>query len=960
MATMVQTPEIANTEISGLQAIQRPEAQSGLGAFLQGMLPTANAELTKYQDENRAKNIALGMNDQLNKVHREVSILDKRNYEYGHQYQSVQDGQATLQKQFVTDVDSIDTADPDAANKVFEIGRKYMDSTVENIHNSNLPTDLKESLYQSTLKENAVYQQMINKKLQQLTADAEYNTRLKMTSMLTRDLLTKEFDVSSLQELIGSFKEKVARGMRDSVVQVWDESTQRFELKQPSAADIQKETSSRLKAAFTHTLSTLKASGTAEDLERVQQLYDVADMLIDQDLDLATYVKGVAAETQAQVESNNDSYKSREVEEEITGWEMNPETLSKDVLDAAIAKVSADKSISIGAQTNAIRQYLNAYQRVNKAILSSKITDVSLYESPLQYQAIGKSEETWSKDWVAKALTDHNGDPTAAGYAIMVQGGNAGGVYSGTHVKAGSEIFFKSLIGSVSMTDAEAKSDEYYKYRQESFAKASALYKQYKQGNGSKAIDMLSGIDDKYRYAFEAVLDNGGTLAQVREAMKSPVAVSEKFKYYDTALDSVATSGEDLLNLRSGTLGGDGGRFGRNMADAIEDDYKTFFHTAGKVSKSHLVTKVDGVSPHGFLAASRSSLLMPSAGGYNSTITTAGIRKQMANYKVGSTGEPLHETYISKAIDVQREAIAKQYGTRPENMVVTIDDTGQVQFHAYKITKDFGGLTTGQAERVNTNANGLMSGGVVSMARIKADAEKLLRNDRAHRATTAGNNERISGTRIGQSVIIDRSSGSRRGIGVKVNGLYAEGLGGNVDLAKDWVNHMSAYEGFVSQPRSVTDQNTGKVSRVYAMGVTENSMGDEKTKQMFRAAAGDPQRLMDIQGGFMKSYYKKLDMPTMLRRAGVPAPTSGAYPTQFKRSLMLMYDAAWHGHRGALDRPAKGRNSLMEAMTAGSYSQGLALLKNTSIYDRKNPKGNLRNAWMVESLRQHYKAIGKL
>ena len=109
----------------------------------------------------------------------------------------------------------------------------------------------------------------------------------------------------------------------------------------------------------------------------------------------------------------------------------------------------------------------------------------------------------------------------------------------------------------------------------------------------------------------------------------------------------------------------------------------------------------------------------------------------------------------------------------------------------------------------------------------------------------------------------------------------------------------------------------------------------------------------------MRAYYKNLDMPTMLKRAGVPAPSGAAYPPQFKRSLMLMYDAGWHGHRGALDKPAKGRNSILEAMNAKSYSQGLALLKNTSVYDRKNPTGNLRNKWMEESLRQHYNALGR-
>lgn len=138
MPTMIQNPEIAGTEISGLQPVMREGAQSGLGSFLQGLLPAINDEVKKYQDENASKNIALGMSDEMNKVHREVSWLDRRNYTYGHQYQSVQNGQAILQKKFTDDVAGIDHTDPEAANRIFDIGREYMASTVQNVYDLSL------------------------------------------------------------------------------------------------------------------------------------------------------------------------------------------------------------------------------------------------------------------------------------------------------------------------------------------------------------------------------------------------------------------------------------------------------------------------------------------------------------------------------------------------------------------------------------------------------------------------------------------------------------------------------------------------------------------------------------------------------------------------------------------------------------------------------------------------------
>lgn len=949
--SMVKTPEIASTEISGLQPILRPAGKNNLGAFLSSVLPAVNTEITKYKDENKAKNIALGMNDQLNGVHRDVSLLDRQNYEYGLNYQYVQSGQAALQKKFQNDIDTVDptTADPDA---LFKIGKEYMDATVDNIYNSKLPTELKESLYQSTMKENAVYQQMINKKMQQIASDAEYKTRLDSTAMLARDLRTKEFDVPSLKLQVQTFKEKIASGMRGKAIQVWDEGTQSFTTKEPTAAEIQKETSLRLKAAFTNTLDTLKASGKAEDIQRLQQLSEVADMLIDEDLDLSTYVQSKATAYQAEIEANNDSYKSREVEQMISGWELDPTTLDAETLNSEIARINSDESLSIEARTKFINQYQNAYTSITKSVLSSKATDVTLYDTPSQYEAIGKTEEAWEKDWVAQYQKMYQGDPNRAGYEIMVKGGS-GGEYSGGLVKRGSEIFFRSLLGSVSMTDAEAAKDPYYKTREENFNRAAALYNTYKQQNGTKAIDMLSGIDEKYRAAFETVMENGGTLADVRAAFKAPVQMTDSYKYYDTARDGVTA---DMLGLRKEVLGGTGGTRFKNMADTLEQPYVDMVKEVLGTSKHAYVSNIRGTSPYALLSAAKGDILLNSPAGYSSTIMPQRARKAINNYKIEGTNTPLGNQYIGKAIDAQREAIAKNYNVRPDNVIVRIDDTGQTaQFYAYKTEKTWGGIREGEAVLANGNANGVLSGGVISMARIKTQAEGLYRADNVRKQSP-----RLDQTRVGSSVIIDQSTGSKRGVAVKVNAEYAEAMGGNIDLAKDWVAHMSRYEGFVSQPRVVADANTNKRSTIYAMGVTEANMSDDATRRAFREAAGNPQKLMDLQGNFAKRYYKNLNMNSYAQKVGIPAPTSGPYPPQYKRSLMMLYDGAWHGWKGALDKPAQGRAGLISAMNAPTYSQGLALLKNTSIYNRKDGSKSPRNRWMEESLRQHYKAMGKL
>ena len=954
MPTMIQAPDIVGTEVSGLQPVMRPSTQSGLGSFLQGLMPAVSTEIEKYQDENQQKNIALGMNDELNKVHRDVSWLDRRNYEYGHQYQFVQNGQAALQKKFSEDVGAIKTTDSDAATKVFDIGRQYMDATVTNIHESSLPSELKESLYKSTMKENAVYQQMINKKLQQLTADAAYKTRTVMSQGLARDLNTKEFDTESLIVQVQSFREKVTGVMQGSVVQVWDDSTKQFVAKAPSAEDINKEVSLLMKAAFTNTLDNLKASGTGADLARMQQLADVADSMIDVDLELSTYIKGKVSEFQSQVERNNDSYKSREVAQTISDWELNPESLTVDVLNTHMAAMTADDSLSIDARTANIKSYLSAYESINKAKLSAKATDITLFDTPDQYEGIGKSPEAWAKDWVEYYQKNNQGNPTKAGLEIMYKAKGAGEnspAYSADLMKRGSEILFRSMIGAVNMTDAEAKDDTFYEQRNAAFAETARMYKQYKLNNGSAAIDMLSGIDDKYRSAFETVMENGGTLAQVREAFKAPVQMNDAYKYFDTARDGVTA---ELLGLRKEVLGGAGGTRFKNMADNLEPAYVDMYKEVLNTSKHSFVSNVRGTSAYSLLGASKGTLLMDSPSGYSSTLTPSRARQAIRGFKITGTNEPLGEQYVGKAIDAQREAIAKQYDVRPDNVIVRIDDTGQTaQFYAYSMEKTWGGIREGEHVLANGNANGVLSGGVVTMARIKKEAEAIHKVDRT--PTPAKAAQQVSGNYVAGASV--RVHGTRRNANVKINAQYANGLGGNVDVARKWVNHMSTYEGFVINKTDTKDQNTGKQSSVYAMGVLTRTAKNYGMVDKFEAAKGDPQKLMDLQGELVNKFYtdKSLDMAGMYKKVGIPAVGSGAYPARYEQSMMLLLDGAWHGWRGALDKPAKGRSSLVDAMNAPNIQKGLALLENTSIYDRKNRTGNLRNKWLEDALRAHHR-----
>lgn len=932
MATMVETPQAASVEVSNLQPVAKPEG-SNLGSFLSGIAKAGAAEIGKYKDANASKNIALGMNDALNQVHREVSILDREYYNHGVSYQNVLSGQAQLQKKFQTDIDNMDVNNPDT-EALFKTGREFMDNSVTNIFDSNLPQQLKEQLYETTLKENATYQKLINTKIQQVAADKEYQTRLDMTAMLARDLGTKQFTPVELTDQVDAFKEKIAAGMRATDPSV-------------TMDDVTKEQGIRLKAAFVHTLQTLKASGQASDLTQLNYLKDVAQSVLGEDLDLSNYIQGEAVKYESEIFDNNDTFKSREVEAQLSEWELAPESFTLDAYNTFVANIAADESLSQGARTRFINQATSMYTSVNKKLLEAQSTDITLYDNPSDYQALGKSTDSWETDWVAKLLQTYP-DRNEAGYQIMLKGGN-GAEYSGGLVRKGSDLFFRSLVGYVSMTDSDAKADEFYGTRQENFSRAGQLYRAYKAQNGSKAVDMLSGIDPKYQDAFATVLENDGSLADVRAAFKDPIQMSTRSKNYDTAVGD-RTNIKEALGLRKEILGGHGGTRFSNIADAIEDSYVGFVQEALLKSKSQLVPNVANADGISLMGKASDKILLRSANDYSSIIMPARARQAINRYTVEGSNTPINSQYIAKAIDKQREAIAKNYGVRPDNVIVMLDDTGTTaQFYAYETE----GILGKTAKLKNGNDQGILTGGVVSMARIKKDAEGLLKQDGVRPAAQP------QATRVGRSVVIDRTHSSTKGVGVKLNANYANAIGGNIDLGNELFNHFGVYEHFYSTPQTATDKNSGKVSTVWGAGITEAAMTPSE-RQQFAAARGDTQKIADLQGNFMAKYYKSMNINKDIQKAAIPIPNGGVYPPQYKRSLMLIYDVGWHGHNGGLNG-TKTRKGVIDAMNAPTYDQGLAILRQTTVYDRTASENrNQRNKWMKESLRQHFKAMGKL
>lgn len=943
MGTLVQAPELASTEVAGLQPIARPQGR-GVGSFLASILEPVNKEIDNYQKENRARNVALGMNDKLNNVVRDVSILDQQNYKHGINYQSVVNGQAALTKKFQEDLDNVDPNNPDP-DELFRITKEYQAQTVDNIHNSDLPNDLKESLYDSTLKENATYMSSVQKKLKQVAQDTQQNALVNMTAVLARDLGNTAMTTEERMVSVGAFYEKTIAGLRVANPDI-------------SLEDAQKVAKDNIKAAFINNLKTVSANGTPEDATKAQQLAELAEGMIDFDLSTSTELLSAANTVIADMYANNDSRVGLEVSDLMNRMDYPNNEVSREEILAAMVAITNNPALTFQDRNKYRKQLQDKWTQLDiKRLEAEVVDDPFAYENPSDYERINKTESEWVKDH-KEAYLKQFPNPFDAGRALMMKGAS-GAEYSSQAVKEGSELVFRPLIGYLAMSDSDVAKDEYSAVRTEQFAQIQQLYQQYKKENGTKAADMLSGIDSKYLDAFATALENGGTIEDVRRSFKSPIDMTARYKYLDDAIGKL-TSKDLGLNKWFGGTGGTAAR-GRAVPDALEDVYTTFAQTALNESRSALVPQVGSSNVSALVSrAKQSGVLLSSPYGYSSTIMPARVAQQVQGYRVTGTNVPLNPTYMGKAIDAERQKYAKAYGVPPANVLAVANSTGSdVQFYAYKVGgKTLGLFGDGTPELVNGNANGIMSGGSTSLARLKKDAETFYKSDnmRKNNPTGAQLDGQYMNTRIGSTVLTEHGSGRR--IPARVSAHWGKGMGDNLGLGTLLVNHFTQMEGFVTGRTQTKDQNTGKISHVYGLGMTEKTLRGMGMLQEAEAAVGNPQRMLDVNGKFMQRYYSTVGKD--LARVGLPVPSPNQYPPALTPSLMLVYDVKWHGGDGSIygKKGVNGGRGLVHAMNASTYAEGRRIMQGLPVYDRKN-RGSKRNRFMETALVNHFRAKGK-
>lgn len=929
MGTLVQAPERASVEVSGLQAIASPTGKGGgLGTFLSGILPAVNQEIDNYQKENKAHNLALGQNDKLNGMVREAGLLNRRDYSQGREYQSVVNGQIMLAKDFQGYMDSLDPDefDPD---EVYKKGQEFTAQTIETINSSKLDPELKAQLYESNMKENASYMVGIDKKVAKFKDDAAQQTRVNELAALTLKL--KNTDQTAAEVVVGieAFIER-----RDTSLQ----------LSNPELTAEQRRDSifKDLDIGFTNLLDSVHIDGLDTDAPTFEHISALADHLVEIGaVDLANKVQTKSNEVYTDIREQNVARKEFTFSVTKDKWDADPALATEEDVKRIMGELSVDSSIPLADRLGLAAKYHNIYMSAQEKLLKAEVVLNPLQHSITSYYALGKSEGDLVEDVAALILPQYPDNPAEGGLALMNYGMDVKGEYSPLMVKKGAETFFRSLESYVRKTDAEVANDPYSQDRNEVFGKAMQMYQKYQRTSPEKARDLLSGVPEHQIDAYAMVFEKGGTLEDVREALTSVVPVKMRMESISNAINDKTAIAKELA-LDAEFTSKHGGRFTKSMSDGVNDKF-VYAYQAALTADQAYYADTESASSIKAMAAKRAryGADVKSPAGYNTAIFTIPAAKQMATW-TSDNGVVMGSEFVGLALDDMREVVARERKTSPSNIVITSDKGGNtINFQVWE-----SGGWNGKGEPT------LKDTATYSMARVKTVAQRIYKTANERKESQAGLDHISSNTPVGQLTVSDFKTGAISTVQVPAD--YANALGGNIPLGKDWLVHMQYMENFVGGGSTAKDANTGKKSTIYGHGMTAPTIAKFGMQNEVDAARGNAQKMIQVQGKFMRKYYKEL--PSAVKSVGVPMPSTGVYPSNMKAPLMLVLDEMWHN--GSIYNPQNPSRSMHAAMTAKSYSDGLAILKRLNTYNRSSKKDTKRNKFMRNGLQQHYKNRG--
>lgn len=984
MATLVQQPDVANTQISQLRAIETPVApKAGLSDFIVGLIPVAQQTIGALQEENKAHNLALGMNDELNNVTREVSWLDRKYYEHGRDVQTIQTGMAARDTEVSQTIYKRLQENPDLA--VDDVLREYDDGNkqiVDGIYESDLPLEVKEKLYEAQIQAHAQQVKQVKGVYERVGLEMEVKGRQARGSSFVGTMLTDgtaQDGVLALGRLEAETRAAYARRTDLDAAQQEEAVQREMKTHIESVAKL---------------LDTVADTGDGTNIRLLDRYESVIDSYLMQDqvtgtsYDALVDVKSKIQSTrEAQFKRSEDNVVLEHIERTAmydAGVEVYDGTAYNDEM-TAINNDLVSGRITPATAASLTRSAIDRYARANKALVGAADEPpngaqiIANDMSYVEYSNITGKSLTDTTDYNTAVsqtfLTQFANNPEGrvqAAVSIIDWADNRGGKIDNPALRRiGSDLLWNNLTQY--LTNPQSFNDPNYARAEEHWSLLSQQYKKYQRDAPTRTDDLLGegALSDSQRVMMDRVLRDGGSLKRAIQDFQR----ADEFK---GNVDSfrVSSTGWNSKSMKLTSFFGNGSLMGQRHStsgnlfakldapnaakrdDILSVTEQTLRSVVGNQSDYALAERFGALDGERVVSeAARLGMIIPSKSRYNAAIVN--YKAAQTLQRNGSIPEGVRGDYNARAMDALIYSHAAKYNVEASNVFInTLDKSGNMLYIRH-LNKD--GVMVDQPVPVSINTVMANANAIYKKDLSEAKSPKVTRVARgttvetpigAYGFTTKSSEKYTysSGATIGNVTLTAQNSKHRgQKFNVKVPAQAAEMFNGNPQLTMAMINHLGIKEGFHMEAEGVKDKTSGKVSTNGALQISISQ--NPKWAAKINRAAGNPQALMNVQAEFMTEYFK--DLQDVAVGVGIPpARQSQPYPAQHKNTQLYLADLLYHG--GNSDSHTKKVKSTLNQRTV--YA-GMRELQALPAY---KSSGAQRKKFLEQSLFNHYRVKGKV
>lgn len=967
MATLVQQPELAQVQISNLQATQRPpETELGLSDFAVGVLGAGAKFLDQYDEDNKTRLIALGASDYMNEYTREVSILERKNYQQGRDFSEVVSSQTQRRQTFAQELQRMVQDPTMTEDQIFDANKEFLQSTVNDIYASGLDSDLKEKLYEETLKENMQYQKMIGEGLQAAALDRYTGTARLIAAKTVTDLASVARTPTEQVEYIMSQFELIKQG-----------ATQSGYAKNEEEANTAATTT--LKGALDFWFKSIdpKAPDAAASLN---QLRDIGENLFTAgQYELAGDIVQKVNDVQGKVLSSNDDMLVRDLTLDLHNYDVGAISFTPEEISTKFGELQQTGMYSDATLNTWYSKYLDSYQRKQEKLLQGDDEiDPMSYPDYFQYEFNneGKGRDKWIGAAVAQAARDAQAQGLNTYTAIannLIARQVTASTYMPELLDRAAELATTELAQWMGMSDDQIRETGGYEAYKASWNGLVQSYQALKNSNNTVGAErFLASIDSKHfpnKEVLRGLLETGAPLNSAKDALRDPIGTTRQLELVDKARNSLNLETAKLD--RFWTTGHNGTWFNRTSEEVRENTLeamKTHATRYGSLLATHMTS---GSAANLMTAMEKSNLMISTKGTPVFVDPTTGARINSGQLRDAS-GKVVAKDYFARAIDAQREVLAKNMGNKTDPNNIVVQQNGDA---LYLLIHDKDGNllnNTGSFGRQGTQLS--MSGLVQVAASIRDQDAKVAREKLT---TITPPKEKFKplanigfGTAAGSlasgdyrdTFVVKRDAvihkgtlrlhGSNKRVAVNYPASMAIPFGGNTDIASGFIDFLNTHEAWVSAATHSKAQagTTSKSQTVIGHGIIKRDHPEVFAKMA--AAKGDQERL-NIQSEYQAKFFSENNLAGNIAKAGLPPLSTGAVPSTYRNAYVLLAESTWHGGGG-------GASQVATALKQPNFQAALKVLEKSSVYnavksDRTGKHADHpRNQWRINTLRQYY------